>query len=48
MATVEQYTAPTEAPFTAGSERRQGPRSYAVPLVVAVTGHRDLVAAEEP
>jgi hypothetical protein len=48
MATVAPSAPPVEAPFTAGASRRQGPRSYAVPLVVAVTGHRDLVAAEEP
>ena len=35
-------------PFTAGPVRRTGARSYAVPLVVAVTGHRDLVPAEVP
>jgi hypothetical protein len=48
MATAPQYTAPVEAPFTAGPGRRAGPRSYSVPLVVAVTGHRDLVEAELP
>jgi len=39
------------APFTAApqdGERRLAKRSYAVPLVVAVTGHRDLVPAEFP
>ncbi len=38
-------------PFTAGSgtfERHLGRRSYAVPLVVAVTGHRDLAPDELP
>jgi hypothetical protein len=33
------------APFTSSND---GARSYAVPLVVAVTGHRDLVATEIP
>jgi hypothetical protein len=36
----------TAAPRVAG--RRTGKRSYAVPLVVAVTGHRDLLPAEIP
>jgi hypothetical protein len=38
-------------PFTAapqGVDRRLAKRSYAVPLVVAVTGHRDLLPAEIP
>jgi hypothetical protein len=48
MATPPQYTATTEAPFTAGPARRAGRRSYSVPIVVAVTGHRDLVEAELP
>jgi hypothetical protein len=48
MATPAAYTIPAEAPFTAGPARRTGARSYAVPLVVAVTGHRDLVPAEIP
>ena len=48
MATPAAYTIPTDAPFTAGPVRRTGARSYAVPLVVAVTGHRDLVPAEIP
>lgn len=48
MATPAAYTIPADAPFTAGPTRRTGARSYAVPLVVAVTGHRDLVAAEVP
>src|SRR3954469_20256613 len=48
MATAAAYSIPTDAPFTAGPGRRTGARSYAVPLVVAVTGHRDLVAAEIP
>jgi len=33
---------------TAGPGRRSGARSYAVPFIVAVTGHRDLVADELP
>src|SRR5512137_1144952 len=40
-----------QIPFTAaprGAARRTGKRSYAVPLVVAVTGHRDLLPAEIP
>ena len=40
-----------QIPFTAaprGAARRTGKRTYAVPLVVAVTGHRDLVPAEIP
>ena len=49
MATPAANTAPLiETPFTAGPGRRSGRRSYAVPLVVAVTGHRDLVADEIP
>ena len=40
-----------QVPFTAapqGAARRVGRRSYAVPLVVAVTGHRDLLPSEIP
>src|SRR5512134_1691674 len=48
MATAPDYAAPAEVPFTAGSHRRAGQRSYSVPIVVAVTGHRDLVDAELP
>jgi hypothetical protein len=48
MATPAAYTVTVETPFTAGPVRRTGARSYAVPLVVAVTGHRDLVATEIP
>ncbi len=48
MATASQYATPAAAPFTAGAGRRVGPRSYSVPLVVAVTGHRDLVESELP
>ena len=38
----------TPAAFTAAPGSAGAARSYAVPLVVAVTGHRDLVAAEQP
>ena len=48
MATAPEYAAPAETPFTAGPNRRTGARSYAVPFIVAVTGHRDLVADEIP
>ena len=48
MATAPEYVAPAETPFTAGPDRRTGARSYAVPFIVAVTGHRDLVADEIP
>jgi hypothetical protein len=48
MATPAVHSLPIETPFTAGPARRSGTRSYAVPLVVAVTGHRDLVPAEIP
>lgn len=48
MATSQAYLPSTETPFTSGPARRAGSRSYAVPLVVAVTGHRDLVPAEMP
>lgn len=48
MATVPEYSPPLETPFTAGPGRRTGARSYAVPFVVAVTGHRDLVPDEIP
>jgi hypothetical protein len=43
---MEATTCP--AAFTAAPSREGLARSYAVPLVVAVTGHRDLVAAEIP
>jgi hypothetical protein len=46
MATASEYSPPLEAPFTAGPGRRTGARSYAVPFIVAVTGHRDLVPDE--
>jgi hypothetical protein len=48
MASAPEYTPPLETPFTAGPGRRSGTRSYAVPFVVAVTGHRDLVPDEIP
>jgi hypothetical protein len=48
MATASEYSPPIEAPFTAGPDRRSGARSYAVPFIVAVTGHRDLVPDEIP
>ena len=48
MATAPEYAAPAETPFTAGPDRRTGARSYAVPFIVAVTGHRDLVPDEIP
>jgi hypothetical protein len=48
MATAPEYAAPAETPFTAGPDRRSGARSYAVPFIVAVTGHRDLVPDEIP
>jgi hypothetical protein len=48
MATAYEYPAPADAPFTAGPDRRTGARSYAVPFIVAVTGHRDLVPDEIP
>ena len=48
MATPAEYAPPIETPFTAGPTRRAGARSYAVPLVVAVTGHRDLLPSEIP
>jgi len=48
MATASTYDVSADTPFTAGPARRSGRRSYAVPLVVAVTGHRDLVPAEIP
>ena len=49
MASLSRQDEPI--PFTAaprGAARRTGKRSYAVPLVVAVTGHRDLLPAEIP
>ena len=49
MATTPEQVEPV--PFTSArgaSGARAGRRSYAVPLVVAVTGHRDLVPAEIP
>jgi hypothetical protein len=49
---MSSHPDPVEAvPFTAAPSaggRRTAGRSYAVPLVVAVTGHRDLVATEVP
>ena len=48
MATAPEYTPAAELPFTAGSHRRAGPRSFSVPIIVAVTGHRDLVESEIP
>ena len=48
MATAPEYSPPLETPFTAGPDRRSGARSYAVPFIVAVTGHRDLVPDEIP
>jgi len=48
MAPAPEYTATAETPFTAGPDRRSGVRSYAVPFIVAVTGHRDLVPDEIP
>ena len=49
MATAPDYARPVELPFTAGSHRRGGgARSFSVPIIVAVTGHRDLVEAETP
>ena len=48
MASAPEYTPPLETPFTAGPGRRAGTRSYAVPFIVAVTGHRDLVPDEIP
>ena len=45
MATAPEYAAPAETPFTAGPDRRMGARSYAVPFIVAVTGHRDLAVS---
>ena len=48
MATSPDLVEP--APFTAEvpAARRPARRSYAVPLVVGVTGHRDLLPAEIP
>jgi len=40
-------TLPAPGPAAAGG-RKAAPRKYAVPLVVAVTGHRDLLPAEIP
>ena len=48
MATPAADTGSVQTPFTVGPVRRAGARSYAVPLVVAVTGHRDLLPAEIP
>jgi hypothetical protein len=48
MVSAPQHTVPTETPFTAGPDRRSGARSYAVPFIVAVTGHRDLAPDEIP
>lgn len=48
MATAVESAPPSARPFTASSTRGNGVRSYAVPLVVAVTGHRDLVPEEVP
>jgi hypothetical protein len=48
MAIAPDFRTPIEAPFTAGPDRRSGARSYCVPFIVAVTGHRDLVPDELP
>jgi hypothetical protein len=48
MATAPEHAVAAETPFTAGPDRRSGARSYAVPFIVAVTGHRDLVPDEIP
>jgi hypothetical protein len=48
MATAPGHPASADTPFTAGPDRRTGARSYAVPFIVAVTGHRDLVPEELP
>ena len=47
MATSQPLGAGLPDPFTTGAPR-VARRSYAVPLVVAVTGHRDLLPAELP
>ncbi len=48
MATAGAFnTAAQQSPVTGGA-KLAGSRGYAVPLIVAVTGHRDLVAAEAP
>ena len=48
MSTAPGHAASADTPFTAGPDRRTGARSYAVPFIVAVTGHRDLVPEELP
>jgi hypothetical protein len=48
MATAVESELQAAQPFTAASVPGAGTRTYAVPLVVAVTGHRDLVPAELP
>lgn len=48
MATPAGNTELVVTPVSSGPSRRHGPRSHAVPLVIAVTGHRDLVATEIP
>ncbi len=47
MVTQGAFNTSATGAATTGT-RRGGARGYAVPLVVAVTGHRDLVAAEIP
>jgi hypothetical protein len=48
MATDGAVMTSQAAPASAIEGRRAGQRGYAVPLVVAVTGHRDLVPGEIP
>ena len=48
MAAAAETAVSGETPFTTGRAHASASRSYSVPLVVAVTGHRDLVEAELP
>jgi hypothetical protein len=48
MVTDAAITTSATTPASAIEGRRTGQRGYAVPLIVAVTGHRDLLPAEIP
>jgi hypothetical protein len=48
MATAQPFEIDPTPALVTGGARRTGKRGYAVPLIVAVSGHRDLLPAEMP
>jgi len=48
MATAHPFEIDPAPALVTGGARRTGKRGYAVPLIVAVSGHRDLLPAEVP